>query len=452
MANKKYKLQFDLDNGTKLDAGVLEIPQGDKGDKGDQGVKGDTGATPVISATAKVNAEVGTPSVEVIKGGTNEAPSLSFEFKNLKGVKGDKGDKGDQGERGADGTSIEVKASADNCAKVGDGYIDANGHLQILQTLSPRVFKDAGVIKGDKGDTGATPVVSATATVDNTTGTPSVEVAKGGTSTNPSFAFSFKNMKGEQGEQGLKGDKGETGAKGDKGDPFTIAKTYASVAAMNAGYATDGVAQGSFVLIDTGNVDDEDNAKLYVKGTSAYTYLTDLSGAQGMKGEQGAKGDTGAEGTTFTPSVSSDGVISWTNDGGKANPANVNIKGVKGDTGAKGDTGLASLAYNAVKTTTQVIPVIGSGKAAITETFNLSAFTRTPVVGEKFIFNLGNNNSPYDTFIARGEIVSITDSNVTVKIDNACNITGKTGATGAKGDTGAQGVSVTGATLTLVTE
>lgn len=338
MANKKYKLKFNLDDGKEIDAGIIEVPQGDKGDKGDQGQKGDTGATPVISATATVNAEVGTPSVEVTKGGTAETPSL---------------------------------------------------------------------------------------------------------------AFAFKNMKGEQGEKGLKGDKGETGAKGDKGDPFTIAKTYTSVAAMNAGYATDGVAVGSFVLIDTGNVEDEDNAKLYVKGASAYTYLTDLSGAQGIKGDTGARGEKGATGTTFTPSVSSEGVISWSNDGGKANPANVNIKGVKGDTGAKGDKGLVALAYNSLKPTSQTIPELGGGHNPITETFNLPSFTRTPIVGEKFMFNLGSNTSN-DVYIARGEIVSIADSKVTVKIDNAVCITGKKGDQGAKGDTGAQGVSVKGATLTLV--
>ena len=38
----------------------------------------------------------------------------------------------------------------------------------------------------------------------------------------------------------------------------------------------------------------------------------------------------------FVPSVSSDGVLSWTNRAGLANPASVNIKGAKGD---KGDTG-----------------------------------------------------------------------------------------------------------------
>lgn len=37
------------------------------------------------------------------------------------------------------------------------------------------------------------------------------------------------------------------------------------------------------------------------------------------------------DGATFTPSVSSNGVLSWTNDKGKTNPASVNIKGPKGD-------------------------------------------------------------------------------------------------------------------------
>lgn len=41
----------------------------------------------------------------------------------------------------------------------------------------------------------------------------------------------------------------------------------------------------------------------------------------------------------FLPSVSDDGVLSWTNKAGLANPASVNIKG---DTGDKGDTGTAA--------------------------------------------------------------------------------------------------------------
>lgn len=89
--------------------------------------------------------------------------------------------------------------------------------------------------------------------------------------------------------------KGTQGDKGEKGDPFAVATTYESVEAMNAGYATDGVAIGSFVLI-VSNVEDEDNAKMYVKGQSEYVFVVDLSGATGIKGDQGDKGDKGDKG------------------------------------------------------------------------------------------------------------------------------------------------------------
>lgn len=49
-------------------------------------------------------------------------------------------------------------------------------------------------------------------------------------------------------------------------------------------------------------------------------------------------GGTG-DGATFFPSVSEEGIISWTNDGGLPNPAPVDIKGPKGDTGEQGATG-----------------------------------------------------------------------------------------------------------------
>lgn len=98
------------------------------------------------------------------------------------------------------------------------------------------------------------------------------------------FLFKLGIPRGATGGKGDKGDTGDKGDKGDKGDPFTIAATFASVAEMNAGYATDGVPLGAFVAIDTGNVEDEDNAKLYLKGNSGYGFITDLSGTQGLRG------------------------------------------------------------------------------------------------------------------------------------------------------------------------
>ena len=112
--------------------------------------------------------------------------------------------------------------------------------------------------------------------------------------------------RGQQGIQGERGIQGIQGVKGDDGKPFRISKTYASVSAMNAGYSTDGVEEGGFVLITTGNVEDEDNAKLYVKGASRYEYLTDMSGAQGVEGPQGPQGIQGIQGQQGVQGVKGD--------------------------------------------------------------------------------------------------------------------------------------------------
>lgn len=131
---------------------------------------------------------------------------------------------------------------------------------------------------------------------------------------------------GVQGEPGPKGEKGDKGDKGDPGAPFQIQKIYASVAAMQADFAGADVSVGGFVMINTADVDDPDNAKLYCKGEAAWVYITDLSGAQGIQGPQGIKGDTGATGPQ--------GPKGDTGATGAAGP-----KGDKGDTGLTGPQG-----------------------------------------------------------------------------------------------------------------
>ena len=78
---------------------------------------------------------------------------------------------------------------------------------------------------------------------------------------------------------------GPQGPKGDTGEGFSIYKTYASVAAMNAD--ANNVAAGKFVLIAS-NTQDPDNSKLYVKNSEGtFTFETDMSGAQGIQGPLG---------------------------------------------------------------------------------------------------------------------------------------------------------------------
>ena len=56
-------------------------------------------------------------------------------------------------------------------------------------------------------------------------------------------------------------------------------------------------------------------------------------------GGEGGPGEPGKDGATFVPSVSEDGLLSWTNDGGLPNPEPVDIKGPSGKDGAPGQKG-----------------------------------------------------------------------------------------------------------------
>ena len=127
-------------------------------------MKGATGATPDITMTATVDGTTGTPSVQVAKGGTPEDPTFNLAFSGLKGATGAQGPQGERGPQGPQGLPGDV------------------GHE------GPQ---------GPQGETGATPDITITATVDDTTGTPAVQVTKGGTPEDPTFNLAFSGLKGD---------------------------------------------------------------------------------------------------------------------------------------------------------------------------------------------------------------------------------------------------------------
>lgn len=68
------------------------------------------------------------------------------------------------------------------------------------------------------------------------------------------------------------------------GGAFTYKKEYPSVEAMEADWGTADVKLGEYVLINTNNVEDPDDAKVYLKTQEGWKFIVDLSGMQGIQG------------------------------------------------------------------------------------------------------------------------------------------------------------------------
>ena len=162
-------------------------------------------------------------------------------------------------------------------------------------------------IQGIQGATGATPVITASATVGNTTGTPSVQVVKGGTTTNPTFAFNFTNLKGAQGPQGVQGIQGPQGDKGATGDRGATgergpAGANGTSATWHSGTDVTGTSTSAIAVAVSGSKAGDmylntSTSNVY-KATAAnsWVYICNIKGAQGIQGPIGPKGDTGATG------------------------------------------------------------------------------------------------------------------------------------------------------------
>lgn len=185
----------------------------------------------------------------------------------------------------------------------------------------------------------------------------------------------IQGVEGPQGEQGIQGIQGP---KGDPGEAFKVSKTYASVEAMQAGFAEDGLPNGAFVIIDTGNVEDPDNASLWCKGDSAYVYIADLSGMAGIRGPegpQGPEGPTGPKGDSFTGAFASieggngtprvDVVVEGEGQSKSLRFIFHNLQGPKGDRGDDGVSPTAKVEQNPTGATLTVTDGSGTTTAQL---------------------------------------------------------------------------------------
>ena len=295
--------KWDAANNAFADTGVSATgPQGEtgpKGETGEQGPKGDTGATGPKGDTGATGAQ---------------------------GPKGDTGATGATGPQGAQGEKGDK----------GDAFVYSDFTAEQLAALTgPQGPQGEQGPQGLKGETGAT-------------GPQGEQGEKGDTGeTGPRGPQGEQGIQGERGPQGEKGDTGETGPqgatgetgpqgpKGETGSGFKVLGYYGTKAAL------DSAQKASAEAGDAYGVGTAEPYDIYIFDGITGEFINNgpLQGAKGDTGAAGADGAAGKDGVTFTPSMSDDGDLSWSNDGGKANPQTVNLKGPKGDTGETGETG-----------------------------------------------------------------------------------------------------------------
>ena len=316
--------KWDATAGAFADTGVAATgPQGEVGPTGAtgaQGPKGETGAT-------GPKGDTGATGAQGPKGETGATGATGPQ-----GPKGETGARGPQGEQGIQGETGPA------------GPQGAKGDKGDAFTYSDFTAAQLAALKGDKGDTGP-------------------QGEKGDTgATGPTGPEGSRGPQGEQGPQGQTGPQGEqgpAGPKGETGSGFKVLGYYSALSALDAAqkataaagdaygvgtaepydiYIFDGIT-GEFVNngpLQGAKGDTGPEGPQGPQGEQGPQGVQGVAGPAGPAGADGAKGDTGPY---FTPSVSDNGDLSWTNNGKLTNPKTVNIKGPKGDQGEKGEQG-----------------------------------------------------------------------------------------------------------------
>ena len=259
--------------------------------------------------------------------------------------------------------------------KLAPGSLPTASIVNVGTAAHPRWELHLGLVTGD---TGATPEITVTASVDDNVGTPEVVVTQTGTPEHPDIDFAFKNMKGE------------TGATPD----ITVT---ASV--------DDNVGTPEVTVTQTGTPE-----------------FPDIDFAfKNMKGETGDTPDitmtASVDGTTGTPAVQ-------VTEGGtpEAPTFNLAFSGLKGETGDTGATPDITVTASVDDTTGTPAVQVTEGGTPEAPTFNL-AFSGLKgqdgaVLGQKYLHNvtLGGGDTAREWFTA--SFFVITDDTELLTIDN----------------------------------
>lgn len=200
---------------------------------------------------------------------------------------------------------------------------------------------------------------------------------------------------------------------GHTGTPFTIYKTYSSIAEMNADFAN--VPEGRFVIISS-SVSDPDNSKMYVRGADAFTFVTDLSGAQGIQGPTG-QAATITVGTVSTGAAGSSASIVNSGTSSAAVFDFIIPKGDKGEQGIQGEQGIPG-----------PTPVITIGSVTYGDTPTVTIDTTDPAhpvmnfvlkTSEVGVVDNLNSSSSVDALSARqGSVLKNSIQAINARVEN----------------------------------
>ena len=243
------------------------------------GAQGIQGEAATIQIGQVLTGEAGTnASVENV--GTENAAILNFTIP--RGATGAAGKDGVNGADGKDGVNGQ------------DGADGAAATIQIGE-----------VITGEAGTN---------ASVENT-GTENAAVLK------------FTIPRGATGAQGAQGAPGQDGADGAPGAPGADGQD----ATIAIGTVSTGAAGSEAAVTNTGTPSAAVFNFTIPRGETGAQGIQGETGAAGKDGVNGQDGADGKDGVTFTPSVDTNGDLSWSNDGNLPNPETVNLRGAQGE-------------------------------------------------------------------------------------------------------------------------
>lgn len=328
------------------------------------------------------------------------------------GPQGDPGPQGPQGIKGDTGTGLDIKGTYESLEALQAGVQSpAQGDMYNVGAAAPYTiymwdttdtpgWKSQGQLQGAKGDPGpqgpkgdtgdqgakgdpgaAAGFGNVSATVDDATGTPYVDVETSGPDSALNISFVFHNLKGPTGQTGEQGPVGETGPKGDAGDQGPKGDT--GPAGADGGYYSPVVDSSGNLNWNASKVGMPSIPETNIRGPQG------PQGPAGADGAPGAQGPAGQDGAPGTPGADgSDGADATING---VNALTMNVTG--GLNGQQiGNTYTIDGSGKADKPIKVSISIPTSGWTNNKQTFAVSGVPSDPTTYEVHLAQVGATN------------------------------------------------------------